>query len=49
MKFVLAILVLVVFALSFIADYKWRQWLAKRRSDHDAPESPGSSPTHKTP
>jgi hypothetical protein len=35
MKFVLAILVLVVFALSFVADYKWRQWMTKRRADQD--------------
>jgi hypothetical protein len=35
MKFALAILVLVVFALSFVADYKWRQWMAKRRNDSD--------------
>ncbi|HMG86470.1 MAG TPA: hypothetical protein VK574_12020 [Terracidiphilus sp.] len=27
MKFALAILVLVVFALSFVADYKWRRWM----------------------
>ena len=35
MKFVLAIVVLIVFALSFVADYKWRQWMAKRRNDRD--------------
>jgi hypothetical protein len=37
MKVLLAILVLIVFALSFVADYKWRQWMAKRRSDLDGP------------
>ena len=36
MKFALAILALVVFALSFVADYKWRTWMNKRRADHDA-------------
>lgn len=35
MKLVLAIVVLIAFALSFVADYKWRQWMAKRRADHD--------------
>ena len=35
MKLALAILALVVFALSFVADYKWRQWMSKRRNDHD--------------
>jgi hypothetical protein len=36
MKLALAILAFVVFALSFVADYKWRQWMNKRRADHDA-------------
>ena len=35
MKLLLAIVVLVVFALSFLADYKWRQWMARRRAEHD--------------
>lgn len=35
MNLALAILALVVFALSFFADYKWRQWIARRRQDHD--------------
>jgi hypothetical protein len=35
MKLVLAILALVVFALSFVADYKWRQWMSRRRDDQD--------------
>jgi hypothetical protein len=35
MKLVLAILVLIVFVLSFVADYKWRQWMARRRANHD--------------
>jgi hypothetical protein len=36
MKLLLAILVLVVFAVSFWADHKWRQWMKTRgqsRSD----------------
>jgi len=39
MKFVLAIVVLIAFALSFVADYKWRQWMAKRRPNHDPEQS----------
>jgi hypothetical protein len=39
MKLALAILALVVFALSFVADYKWRQWMNKRRVDHDAAQA----------
>jgi hypothetical protein len=37
MKFALAIIVLVVFALSFVADYKWRQWMAKHSNHRDQP------------
>ena len=42
MKLALAIAALLVFALSFVADYKWRQWMAKRRADHDAAQPPHS-------
>jgi hypothetical protein len=35
MKLALAIVVLLVFALSFVADYKWRQWMAQRRAGRD--------------
>jgi hypothetical protein len=35
MKLALAILALIVFALSFWADYKWRQWMKTRRSSSD--------------
>lgn len=35
MKLALAIIVLLVFALSFVADYKWRKWMAQRRAEHD--------------
>jgi len=45
MKFVLAILALVVFALSFVADYKWRAWMNKRRAGHEAAHpSPSDHP-----
>ena len=42
MKITLAILALVVFALSLWADYKWRQWLKSRnqsRSDQPSPNT----------
>jgi hypothetical protein len=42
MKLTLAILALIVFALSFVADYKWRQWMNKRRADHDATQASDS-------
>jgi len=41
MKLTLAILALVVFALSFWADHKWRQWMKTRRESHpDKPHDP---------
>lgn len=42
MKLALAIIVLLVFALSLVADYKWRKWIAQRRSgrDHDPTSRP---------
>jgi len=44
MKLALAIIVLVVFVLSLVADYKWRQWMTNRRSDRNATDA--SSPDH---
>jgi hypothetical protein len=40
MKLALAIIVLLVFALSFLADYKWRKWISQRRPDHDPDQTP---------
>ena len=45
MKLALAILALVVFALSFVADYKWRQWMAKRRTDLHPSQPPARTTT----
>jgi hypothetical protein len=39
MKLALAFVVLVVFVLSFVADYKWRRWMAERRREHQRPAS----------
>jgi hypothetical protein len=33
MKLILGILVIVLVAASFVADYKWRKWIADRRRD----------------
>jgi hypothetical protein len=33
MKILLAIVAIIVIAASFIADYKWRKWMADRRRD----------------
>jgi hypothetical protein len=35
MKIFLAILAVILVAASFFADYKWRQWLARRKSQRD--------------
>jgi hypothetical protein len=33
MKIFLGILVILLIAASFVADYKWRKWMAERRRD----------------
>lgn len=35
MKFFLIVLAVVIIAGSVFADYKWRQWMAARRREHD--------------
>jgi hypothetical protein len=40
MKLVLGIAALVLIALSLIADYKWKQWVAARKQERDS--DPGS-------
>jgi hypothetical protein len=35
MKLVLIIVVVVVIAGSVFADWKWRQWMAARRREHE--------------
>jgi hypothetical protein len=34
MRLILAVVAVVVIAGSVFADYKWRQWMAARRRDH---------------
>lgn len=34
MKIVLGVVALVVVAASLFADYKWRQWMAARKREH---------------
>jgi hypothetical protein len=36
MKLLLAIIAILLLAGSFYADYKWRQWMAARKSDQQA-------------
>jgi general stress protein CsbA len=33
MKILLAILAIILVAASFLADYKWRKWIADRKRD----------------
>lgn len=33
MKIILGILVILLVAVSFYADYKWRKWMAERKRD----------------
>jgi hypothetical protein len=35
MKILLGILALVLVVASFVADYKWRQWMDARRRDRE--------------
>jgi hypothetical protein len=37
MKWVLAVVGVVVLGGLLFADYKWRQWMAARRRDRDTP------------
>jgi hypothetical protein len=36
MKLVLIVLAALIIAGSVFADYKWRQWMAARRREHDS-------------
>jgi hypothetical protein len=49
MKLILAIAALLVFALSFVADYKWRQWIKSRRSNPDSGQASRPGPPHQSP
>jgi hypothetical protein len=35
MKIAIIVVVVVLVAASVFADYKWRQWMAARRRDHE--------------
>ena len=43
MKFLIATVILLLIAVSFYADYRWKQWIARRKQEHDHPFSPGPS------
>jgi len=40
MKVILIIVAVLVIAGSLVADYKWRQWMAARRREHQDPSDP---------
>ncbi|HEX4321220.1 MAG TPA: hypothetical protein VHZ52_09975 [Acidobacteriaceae bacterium] len=42
MKFVIASVILLLIAVSFYADYRWKQWIARRKQERDHPPTPGS-------
>jgi hypothetical protein len=42
MKFLIASVILLLIAGSFYADYKWKQWVARRKQERDHPPTPGS-------
>jgi hypothetical protein len=35
MKLLLALAIVLLIALSFLADYKWKKWIAARKQDRD--------------
>ena len=35
MKLVLGIVIVLIVAATFVADYKWRQWMGARRRDRE--------------
>jgi hypothetical protein len=37
MKFLIAVVALVLLSASFYADYKWKQWIAARKQERDHP------------
>ncbi len=44
MKLLFALAVLLLIAVSLVADYKWKQWMATRRQERDHPPAPGPYP-----
>ena len=41
MKLLLALGILLLIVISFLADYKWKRWIAARKQEHE------NSPDHK--
>jgi hypothetical protein len=37
MKLAIALVVLILLAASFYADYKWKRWIAARKQERDHP------------
>lgn len=40
MKWILIAVVVLVFAISFVADYKWRRWMEARKAERQAENDP---------
>ncbi|MGA8729575.1 MAG: hypothetical protein WB608_12560 [Terracidiphilus sp.] len=45
MNWFLILLVVLVFAISFFADYKWRRWMEARKAERQG--NPEDDPTHR--
>ena len=43
MKLAVIVAVVVLLALSFYADYRWKRWIAARKQERDHPPYPDSS------
>ena len=43
MKLLFGLFVLVLVALSLLADYKWKQWVKTREQERDHPQNSGSN------
>ncbi len=41
MKIIVGLVVFLLIALSILADYKWKQWMAARRREHQDSAPPG--------
>jgi hypothetical protein len=44
MKFAVIAAVLILLALSFYADYRWKRWIAARKQEREHPSNPDSFP-----
>jgi hypothetical protein len=45
MKLLFGLTILVLIAVSFIADYQWKKWIAARKQDRDREEYNNHGPS----